>query len=202
MKLYKNDLPDNLFLGNSVAIDTETMGLNTKRDRLCLVQLCGENGEIHLVQIDREDAHNSPNLKKLLKDKNVLKIFHYARFDVAILEHTFSVSVFPIYCTKIASKLVRTYTDKHSLKVLARELLNVELSKQEQSSYWGRDVLSPTQLEYAANDVRYLHQIKEQLDIMLQREGKTELANKCFEQISLIVQLELANFSPEELFQH
>lgn len=198
--LYQCDLP-NIDLGREIAIDTETMGLKTKRDRLCLVQICAENGDVHMVQIHK-DQHEAPNLVRVLTDKNVLKIFHFARFDIAILNHTFGIQVAPVYCTKIASKLVRTYTDKHSLKALCSEILGIELNKNEQSSDWGREQLSEQQLKYAAGDVLYLHKLKKHLDEMLKRERKDELAQKCFQQLHLISQLELADINPEELFQH
>ncbi len=202
MILHQNDLPSDVVFKNSVAIDTETMGLQTKRDRLCLVQLCSENGDVHMVQIQKGQQDKAVNLKRLLEDKSVLKIFHFARFDVSILNHTFGIHVNPVYCTKIASKLVRTYTDKHGLKNLCKEILDIELSKQEQSSDWGRSELTKEQLTYAANDVLYLHRLKARLDEMLEREGRTELAHKCFDALHLISELELRGYSPEELFQH
>lgn len=201
MNLYQRDLPDNLGIRGSVAVDTETMGLCTKRDRLCLVQMCTEAGDVHIVQI-RKDQREAPNLVRLLTNGNILKIFHFARFDVSVLNYTFGIEVSPVYCTKIASKLVRTYTDKHSLKTLCREILGLDLNKEEQSSDWGSEKLSDKQLNYAAGDVLYLHKLKNHLDGMLHREGKSEIAQKCFEQIQLISKLELCGYSPEELFQH
>ena len=202
MNLYKNDLPADMKFKGSVAIDTETMGLAIKRDRLCLVQMCSEDGQTFLVQIQKNKQEEAKNLKKLLTDESVLKIFHYARFDVAILNYTFGINVHPIYCTKVASKLARTYTDKHGLKNLCKDILGIELSKHEQSSDWGQDELSAEQLKYAEGDVLYLHKLREILNGMLVREGKMELANKCFEAISTITDLEIAGIVPEELFQH
>ncbi len=202
MNLYKNDLPADIKFKGSVAIDTETMGLAIKRDRLCLVQMCSEDGQTFLVQIQKNKQEEAKNLKKLLTDESVLKIFHYARFDVSILNYTFGINVHPIYCTKVASKLARTYTDKHGLKNLCKDILGIELSKHEQSSDWGQDELSAEQLKYAEGDVLYLHKLREILNGMLVREGKMELANKCFEAISTITDLEIAEIVPEELFQH
>ncbi|MBR1734575.1 MAG: ribonuclease D, partial [Alphaproteobacteria bacterium] len=190
MNLYKNDLPDMIDFGNSVAIDTETMGLSIKRDRLCLVQICTADGRTFLVQIQKGMQEQAKNLKKLLTDKSVLKIFHYARFDVAILKQTFGIDVNPIYCTKIASKLARTYTDKHGLKNLCKDILGIEISKNEQSSDWGQEQLSAEQLKYAQGDVLYLHKLREKLNEMLIREEKMELANRCFETIKTITDLE------------
>lgn len=202
MNLYKNDLPADVKFKGSVAIDTETMGLAIKRDRLCLVQMCSEDGQTFLVQIQKNKQEEAKNLKKLLTNESVLKIFHYARFDVAILNYTFGINVHPIYCTKVASKLARTYTDKHGLKNLCKDMLRIELSKHEQSSDWGQDELSAEQLKYAEGDVLYLHKLREILNGMLVREGKMELANECFEAISTITDLEIAGIVPEELFQH
>lgn len=202
MNLYKNDLPADIKFKNSVAIDTETMGLMIKRDRLCLVQMCSENGETFLVQIQKDKQAQAKNLKKLLTDESILKIFHYARFDVAILNYTFGINVHPIYCTKIASKLARTYTDKHGLKNLCKDMLGIELSKHEQSSDWGQDELSAEQLRYAEGDVLYLHRLREILNTMLIRDEKMELANRCFKTIGTIADLEIAGIIPEELFQH
>ncbi len=202
MNIYENDLPDSVVFEDSVAIDTETMGLVTKRDRLCLVQICSKEGEIHLVHIRKNPERDAVNLKKLLINPNILKIFHFARFDIAILNYTFNIVVNNIYCTKIASKLVRTYTDKHSLKNLCKEILNIELSKQEQSSDWGTEELSTEQLNYAANDVIYLHKLKEKLDYMLAREGRKVIAQKCFDTLQTICALDLLGICPEELFVH
>lgn len=202
MNLYKNDLPDDISFKGSIAIDTETMGLSIGRDRLCLVQMRSEDDQTYLVQIQKGQQHLAKNLKKVLTDESLLKIFHFARFDVAILNYTFGIHVCPIYCTKIASKLARTYTDKHGLKNLCKDMLGVELSKHEQSSDWGQEVLSNEQLKYAEGDVLYLHKLREMLNSMLVREGKMELAEKCFECISTIADLEISGVVPEELFQH
>jgi ribonuclease D len=202
MNLYQDDLPANVVFKNSVAIDTETMGLNFKRDRLCLVQLSSENGEVHLLQIQKGQHSRSENLKKLLTDPSVVKIFHFARFDVSILNHTFGIRVNPIYCTKIASKLVRTYSDRHGLKDLCGELLNVDLSKQEQSSDWGKKELSSKQLEYAAGDVIYLHRLKSVLDQMLLRENRMPLAEEAFKAVQILADLQLADVNPDTLFLH
>ena len=201
VKVYKGDLPAGLELGPVVAIDTETMGLKPSRDKLCLVQLSAGDGNAHLVQIDRETFH-APNLKALLEDPAVTKIFHYARFDVAVLKHHLGANVAPLYCTKIASRLVRTYTDRHGLKDLVRELLGIELSKQQQSSDWGQAMLSDAQKQYAAMDVLYLHEIKTRLDMMLAREGRTDLANACFRFLPVRAELDLAGWMDEDVFAH
>jgi len=198
--LYKNDLPDNLNLGNSIAIDTETMGLNNHRDRLCVVQISAGNGDAHIIQIDK-DQTSAPNLVKLLQDKNITKLFHFARFDVAILSHSFKTRINNIYCTKIASKLSRTYTDSHGLKVLLEEFLKVDLSKKQQSSDWGNKELTKEQLKYAAGDVLYLHELKAKLDEILEREGRAQLAQKCFDFVETRCQLDLAGFD-FDIFKH
>ncbi|WP_445680216.1 ribonuclease D [Radicibacter daui] len=199
--VYQNDLPDGLSFGTSVAIDTETMGLNPIRDRLCLVQLSAGDGDAHLVQFaDRNYA--APNLKRLLADQNVLKIFHFARFDVAVLQAYLGVTTTPVYCTKIASKLVRTFTDRHGLKELCRELLNVDLSKQQQSSDWGAPGLTPEQQTYAASDVLYLHRLKEILDGMLARENRTHLAKACYDFLPARAELDLAGWPEFDIFAH
>lgn len=202
MNIYINDLPAELKFEDSVAIDTETMGLVVKRDRLCLVQLCSSDGCVHIVQIRQGCYDKAENLKKLLTDRSILKIFHYARFDISALNHAFNIKVNPIYCTKIASKLSRTFTDKHGLKNLCKDLLEVEISKHEQTSDWGRDVLSSEQLKYAAGDVLYLHKLKSKLDEMLIRENRMHIAEKCFTAVDTISELEMRDISPEELFQH
>ncbi|MDR2268276.1 MAG: ribonuclease H-like domain-containing protein [Holosporaceae bacterium] len=202
MNLHKNDLPADVRFSSSVAIDTETMGLVLKRDRLCLVQLCSPEGEVHLVQMEPDGYHEAENLRRLLVDKDVLKIFHFARFDVGILNHSLSIKVSPVYCTKIASKLARTYSDKHGLKNLCKEVLNVEISKHEQSSDWGNSSLSKEQLIYARGDVVHLHALKAKLDELLLREKRMSLAQKCFDAIELIVELDQFGLPPEELFQH
>jgi ribonuclease D len=201
IKLYKNDLPDGLDLGKSVAVDTETMGLRPHRDRLCLVQLSGGDGNAHLVQLDGNDW-SAPNLKALLADPSILKIFHFARFDVAALRQYLGVISAPIYCTKIASKLARTYTDRHGLKDLCSELLGVELSKQQQSSDWGAEKLTDQQRHYAASDVLHLHALKAKLDAMLQREGRALFAEACFQFVGTRAQLDLAGFEDTDIFAH
>ncbi len=201
IRQHVGDLPDLSAYGREVAIDTETMGLSTRRDRLCVVQLSPGDGNADVVRIPK-NADDAPNLKKLLTDPNVTKIFHYARFDIAALLNRFDVVTGPVYCTKIASKLVRTYTDRHGLKDLARELINVDMSKQQQSSDWGSDELSQAQLEYAASDVLYLHDIKRHLDLMLMREGREELARACFEFLPTRVALDLAGWEETDIFAH
>jgi ribonuclease D len=200
-KLYKNDLPDGLDLGPIVAIDSETLGLNPIRDRLCLVQLSSGDGVAHMVQFT-DGKYDAPNLKKLLNDRAVIKLFHYARFDVAMFRRYLGVITAPIYCTKIASKLVRTYTDKHGLKDIVRELLGTDLSKEQQSSDWGAPELTEKQLAYAANDVAYLHRLKDVLDGMLAREGRTGLARACFDFLPVRAELDLAGWSEVDIFAH
>lgn len=200
--LHQNDLPDDVNLGNLVAIDTEAMGLKPARDRLCLVQLSAGDGISHLVQIQKNFSGEAKNLKKLLTDPTVTKIFHFARFDVAALYNHFRVLTQPIYCTKIASKLVRTYTDRHGLKDLCRELLGVELSKFEQTSDWGVENLRADQLKYAASDVLYLHQLKETLDQRLQREERIQMAAQCFEFLPTRAILDLTAGEEFDIFQH
>ncbi len=201
IKLYKGDLPDDYDFGDKVAVDTETLGLNTLRDKLCLVQLSGGDGDAVLVQLDR-DSYDAPNLKKLMEDPGVLKIFHYARFDIAAMKHWLGADTAPVYCTKIASKLVRTYTDRHGLKDLVREMLGVDMSKQQQSSDWGTPVLSEAQKKYAASDVLYLHELKIRLDQMLRREGRAELAQKCFDFLPTRTALDLAGWGDVDIFAH
>jgi len=201
VRVHKGDLPDLSRYGREVAIDTETMGLKTGRDRLCVVQLSPGDGDADVVQIAR-DQTSAPNLEKLLGDENVTKLFHFARFDMAALQDRFGVVVGPVYCTKIASKLARTYTDRHGLKELARELLNVDMSKQQQSSDWGADSLSNAQLEYAASDVLYLHDLKRHLDRILVREGRHEYAQQCFDFLSTRVALDLAGWPETDIFAH
>jgi ribonuclease D len=200
IKYYENDLPDNLDLGNIIAIDTETMGLHPARDRLCLVQLSSGNGVCHLLKII--DLRKKPiNLLNLLKNNKITKIFHFARFDVAILKYTYKINIKNIYCTKIASKLVRTYTDKHGYKDLCKELLNETISKVEQSSDWGGK-LSKEQKQYAATDVLHLHKLKKQLDVMLDRENRVNIANACFEFISHRTDLDLYGWQDVDIFKH
>lgn len=201
IKLYQGDLPDGLDLGPLVAIDTETLGLNPHRDRLCLAQLSGGDGVCHAVQF-AAGQYAAPNLKKLLADPGSTKLFHFARFDVAVFRQYLGVDTKPVYCTKIASKLVRTYTDKHGLKDLVRELLNVDLSKEQQSSDWGAKELTEKQLAYAANDVAYLHQLKTALDAMLAREGRTGLAKACFDFLPARAALDLAGWEDVDIFAH
>jgi len=201
IKLHRGDLPADVDFGQSVAIDTETLGLNPHRDKLCLVQLSSGDGNAHLVQLDRE-SYNAPVLKALLVDQSVLKIFHFARFDVAVLKAYLGVDAAPVYCTKIASKLVRTYTDRHGLKELVREIVGVDLSKQQQSSDWGLPVLSDAQKQYAASDVLYLHELKLRLDQMLKREGRTELADACFKFLSTRTALDLGGWPDQDIFAH
>lgn len=199
--LHKGDLPADVSFGSSVAIDTETLGLNPHRDRLCLVQLSSGDGSAHMVQIPK-DGIDAPNLTALLEDRNVLKIFHFARFDIAVLQYYLGVVTTPIYCTKIASKLVRTYTDRHGLKDLTSELLNIELSKQQQSSDWAADTLSDQQLAYAASDVLHLHALKDKLDAMLARDERQALADACFQFLPTRADLDLAGYPDVDIFAH
>jgi ribonuclease D len=198
---HRGDLPDGLDLGRSVAIDTETMGLNPHRDRLCAVQLSAGDGNAHVVQI-LPGQREAPNLVRMLANPAVTKLFHFARFDIAVLRHAFGVQTAPVYCTKIASKLVRTFTDRHGLKDLVKELLGVELSKQQQSSDWGAEQFSEAQLAYAASDVLHLHQMREKLDAMLAREGRTELAAACFAFLPHRAELDLAGWPEVDIFAH
>jgi ribonuclease D len=203
IRLHRGDLPDLSRYTGAVAIDTETMGLNLGRDRLCVVQLSPGDGSADVVQIpERPLSGSAPNLLKLFADRNVLKIFHFARFDAAVLYDAFGVMPVPIYCTKIASRLARTYTDKHGLKDLVREVLGHDLSKQQQSSDWGADALTDAQVSYAASDVIYLHALKERLDAMLSREGRDKLAAACFGFLPERVRLDLAGFAAEDIFAH
>ncbi|PTW43796.1 ribonuclease D [Rhodovulum kholense] len=199
--LHSKDLPDGLDLGPVVAIDCETMGLNPHRDRLCLVQMSSGDGDAHMVQIAQGQTE-APNLTRMLADPKTLKLFHFGRFDIAILQHTFGVTTAPVYCTKIASKLVRTYTDRHGLKYLLQELLEIDISKQQQSSDWGAPSLSPAQLDYAASDVLYLHRLKETLDRMLAREGRTEMAQACFDFLPTRARLDLSGWPETDIFAH
>lgn len=199
--LYKNDLPDGLDLGPAVAIDCETMGLNPHRDRLCVVQLSAGDGHAHLVQIEKGQTE-APNLCRLLTDPQVLKLFHYGRFDIASMYNTFGALAAPVYCTKIASKLVRTYTDRHGLKNLIQELLTTDISKNQQSSDWGAPELTKAQQDYAASDVLHLHRLKKELDRMLVREGRMEIAEKCFDFLPTRAQLDLAGWPEVDIFSH
>ncbi len=199
--LHKGDLPDGLSFGSMVAIDSETMGLDPHRDRLCLIQLSAGDGDCHLVQFPK-DAYHTPNLAALLCDPAVTKLFHFARFDVAMIKRYLKVDCTPIYCTKIASKLVRTYTDRHGLKDLCRELLGIDLSKQQQSSDWGAEHLSSQQLDYAANDVLHLHRLHEVLQEMLAREGRGHLAQACFDFLPSRADLDLGGWSGMDILSH
>ena len=199
--VYKGDLPDDLDLGQIVAIDCETMGLNPKRDRLCVVQLSSGDGNAHLVQVAKGQT-SGPNLCRILEDPNVLKLFHFGRFDIAAMFEAFGALTAPVYCTKIASRLIRTYTDRHGLKNLLQELLLVDISKQQQSSDWGAKNLSKAQVEYAASDVLYLHQLRNALNKMLIREGRMEIAQSCFDFLPTRAQLDLAGWPDTDIFAH
>jgi ribonuclease D len=199
--LYQNDLPDGLDLGPVVAIDCETMGLNPHRDRLCLIQMSGGDGNVHLVQVAIGQTE-APNLCAMLTNPDVLKLFHFGRFDIAVLYHTFGALTAPVYCTKIASKLVRTFTDRHGLKYLLQDLIGVDISKHQQMSDWGAEVLTPAQLEYAASDVLYLHRLKVELDRMLAREGRTEIARSCYAFLPTRARLDLIGWPEVDIFDH
>jgi ribonuclease D len=201
IRLHHGDLPADVDLGPVVAIDTETLGLDVRRDRLCVVQLSRGDGTAEVVQIDGGQK-TAPNLERLFADQTVLKLFHFARFDLAVLANAFGIMPAPVYCTKIASKLVRTYTDRHGLKDLARELLGIDLSKQQQSSDWGAPDLSEPQLAYAASDVLHLHALREKLDNMLRREGRADLANAAFAYLPDRARLDLAGFAEMDIFAH
>jgi ribonuclease D len=201
IKLHQGDLPNGLNLGPVVAIDTETLGLNPFRDRLCLAQLSSGDGTAHCVQFAAGE-YAAPNLKKLLADPNTTKLFHFARFDIAMFRRYLGVDCKPVYCTKIASKLVRTYTDRHGLKDLVRELLGVEISKEQQSSDWGAKELSEKQLAYAASDVAHLHALKTILDSMLEREDRTAMAKSCFDFLPTRAELDLAGWEETDIFAH
>jgi ribonuclease D len=202
IRLHRGDLPDLARYRNTVAIDTETMGLDHHRDRLCVVQLSPGDGSADVVQIPRNNGADAPNLRALLADPGVLKIFHFARFDLGVLQQTFGIMAVPVYCTKIASRLVRTYTDKHGLKDLTRDLLGIEVSKQQQLTDWGAAELTDAQVAYAASDVLHLHALKEKLDAMLAREDREELAGACFGFLPDRVRLDLAGWSAEDIFAH
>ncbi len=199
--LYQNDLPDGLDLGPVVAIDCETMGLNPHRDRLCLIQMSGGDGECHLVQVAKGQTA-APNLCKMLADPDVLKLFHFGRFDIAAMHNAFGTLTAPVYCTKIASKLVRTFTDRHGLKTLLQDMVGVDISKHQQQSDWGAENLTAAQLDYAASDVLYLHQLKEAFDVMLAREGRTEMAQACFDFLPMRAKLDLAGWPETDIFSH
>ena len=199
--VYRGDLPDDLDLGPTVAIDCETMGLNPKRDRLCVVQLSSGDGSAHLVQVAKGQS-SAPNLCRMLEDPNVLKLFHFGRFDIAAMFETFGALTAPVYCTKIASRLVRTYTDRHGLKNLLQELLSVDISKQQQSSDWGSKKLSKAQIEYASSDVLYLHRLRDSLNQMMIREGRMEMAQSCFDFLPTRAKLDLAGWPDNDIFAH
>ena len=199
--LYQNDLPDGLDLGPIVAIDCETMGLNPHRDRLCVIQLSGGDGDAHIIQIAKGQT-KAPNLCRMLADPRVLKLFHFGRFDIAVLYHTFGVTTAPVYCTKIASRLVRTFTDRHGLKNLLQELLGIDISKQQQTSDWGAADLTPAQLDYAASDVLYLHRLRDAMDAMLQREGRMDLAQSCFDFLPTRARLDVEGWPEIDIFAH
>jgi ribonuclease D len=201
IRLHRGDLPDISRYTGAVAVDTEAMGLDVGRDRLCVVQLSPGDGTADVVQIPA-GKHDAPNLKKLLGDKSLTKIFHFARFDLAMIYNTLGVMPEPVFCTRTASRLARTYTDKHGLKDLARELLNVDMSKQQQSSDWGAETLSDAQLAYAASDVLYLHQLMDKLDVMLKREGRDALAAACFRFLPDRAKLDIAGWAAEDIFAH
>jgi ribonuclease D len=200
-RLYRGDLPENIDLGPVVAIDTEAMGLNPHRDRLCLIQLSGGDGDAHLVQF-APGGYAAPRLKRLLADRDILKLFHFARFDLAMLYHNLGVMAVPVYCTKIASRLARTFTDRHGLRDLCKDLVNIDLSKQQQSSDWGAETLTEEQLRYAASDVLHLHALRDRLDAMLAREGREGLARACFEFLPQRVLLDLGGWSEQDIFAH
>ena len=199
--VYRGDLPDDLDLGPTVAIDCETMGLNPKRDRLCVVQLSSGDGNAHLVQVAKGQS-SAPNLCRMLEDPNVLKLLHFGRFDIAAMYETFRALTAPVYCTKIASRLVRTYTDRHGLKNLLQELLSVDISKQQQSSDWGSKKLSKAQVEYAASDVLYLHRLRDSLNQMMIREDRMEIAQSCFDFLPTRAKLDLAGWPDNDIFAH
>ncbi|MEX1036224.1 MAG: ribonuclease H-like domain-containing protein [Sneathiella sp.] len=199
--LHQGDLPDDVDLGSVIAVDSETMGLLPHRDRLCLVQLSSGDGDAHLVKFDGK-SYDAPNLARQLGDQDRVKLFHFGRFDIAVLEHYLGITCAPVYCTKIASRLVRTYTDRHGLKNLCQELLGIDISKQQQSSDWGAAELTEAQMEYAASDVLYLHEIKSALDEMLKREGRQELAQRCFDFLPTRAKLDLAGWMDTDIFAH
>lgn len=201
IELHEGDLPETVRFGNSVAVDTETMGLNPHRDRLCLVQLSGGDGNCHLVRLAK-GRYEAPRLKALMADAAVLKIFHYARFDIAMIKRFLGVVPAPVYCTKIASRLTRTFTDRHGLKDLCKDLLGVDLSKEQQSSDWGASELTPAQLKYAAADVLHLHALRAKLDELLAREGRQDLAQACFRFLPIRAELDLAGWPEDDIFAH
>lgn len=199
--MHLGDLPADVKFNGDIAVDTEAMGLNNKRDRLCLVQLSDGQGDVHLVKFEW-GVYNAPNLVALLSDSNRVKLFHFARFDLSIMRHYLGVRIAPVYCTRTASRLARTYTDRHGYKDVCRELLGVDISKQQQSSDWGQPTLSPEQIEYAASDVLHLHKLRDKLDIMLKREGRMELAESCFEFLPARAALDIAGWEDQDIFAH
>lgn len=199
--LYQDDLPDGLALGPVVAIDCETMGLNPHRDRLCLIQMSDGDGDCHLVQVGR-DRQDAPNLRAMLENPDILKLFHFGRFDIAALYHTYGATTAPVYCTKIASKLVRTFTDRHGLKTLLQDMIGIDISKHQQQSDWGAETLTDAQLDYAASDVLYLHQLKDAFDQLLAREGRTGLAQSCFDFLPTRAKLDVAGWPETDIFAH
>lgn len=199
---HEEDIPSDALGSGAIAVDTETMGLDTPRDRLCLVQLSDGSGDEHLVRFAPDSDFAAPNLKAILSDPGRLKLYHFARFDLAAIEHYLGVAATPVYCTKIVSRLIRTYTDRHGLKELCREMLGAEISKQQQSSDWGAPELSDAQKDYAASDVRFLHRLKEALDMRLEREGRTELAQACFDFLPYRARLDLAGWPEIDIFAH
>lgn len=199
--LYQGDLPDGLDLGPVVAIDCETMGLNPHRDRLCLIQMSDGDGDCHLVQVGR-DCRDAPNLRAMLENPDILKLFHFGRFDIAALYHTYGATTAPVYCTKIASKLVRTFTDRHGLKTLLQDMIGIDISKHQQQSDWGAETLTDAQLDYAASDVLYLHQLKDAFDQLLAREGRTGLAQSCFDFLPTRAKLDVAGWPETDIFAH
>ena len=200
--LYQGDLPNNYEFTKSIAVDTETMGLKHQRDRLCLVQLSNGDGNAHMIQLGSDFGYKADNLKALMKNKKIVKIFHYARFDLGVIKKYLGIMPSNVYCTKIASKIARTYSDKHGLRELCRELLGIEISKQQQSSYWGAKNLSKNQLKYAANDVLHLHQIKNELEIILEKEKRSHLINKTLNFLPFRVQLDLLGWDNIDIFSH
>lgn len=199
---HEEDLPEGVLGAGAVAVDTETMGLQTLRDRLCLLQISDGNGDEHLVRFNPESDYSAPNLKQILADPTRTKLYHFARFDLAAIEHYIGVMAEPVFCTKIASRLIRTYTDRHGLKELVRELLGQDISKQQQSSDWGGPVLSEAQRDYAASDVRFLHRLKDELEIRLEREGRTAMAQACFDFLPHRARLDIAGWPETDIFAH
>lgn len=202
IQLHKGDLPASVKFDSSIAIDTEAMGLNPYRDRLCLVQISAGDGICHLIQVNESRIIEAPNLKRILSDPALLKLFHFARFDIAILQHTFNIDIQSVYCTKVASKLVRNFLDRHGLRDLCRDLLGVDISKEQQASDWGNTQLNEQQLHYAATDVLYLHQLKEKLDILLEREGREQIARKIFDFLPTCAKLDLLGYTELQVLNH